>query len=289
MLDGSSADFTQGSLLNAVSATIVAGQDTLLRFPGDFDPLTDLGDLITDGVVHVAGEELVIPAGQTIHVGGLVEGDMTNAGELCPGYSPGILEVDGNFVQAAGGLLAIELAGTDNLDPLDPQFDQILISGSAALGGELEITELYTPGATHTWTILTAVGGITGSFDTITPGYRASLASGDTELVLSLTRGLLPGDANGDGCVDDLDLTALAVHWQQATNLWEHGDFNGDGIVNDLDFMALAVNWQQGCGGGGSFADAWAATRASVPEPVTLLLLVAGGLAVLRRRSRRDA
>ena len=95
----------------------------------------------------------------------------------------------------------------------------------------------------------------------------------------------ISGDANGDGCVDDLDLTALAVHWQQATNLWDHGDFNGDGIVDDLDLTALAVNWQQGCGGGGSLADAWAYAQENVPEPgfVGLMLLISLGLTYRRR------
>ena len=128
---------------------------------------------------------------------------------------------------------------------------------------------------------MTAVGGITGSFDTITAGYEVELINSDTELVLSLAGALLPGDANGDGCVDDLDLTALAVHWQQSTNLWEHGDFNGDGIVDDLDLTALAVNWQQGCGGGGSFADALAETN--IPEPGSALVLLCG-VALLRHR-----
>ena len=100
---------------------------------------------------------------------------------------------------------------------------------------------------------------------------------------LTAPESLLPGDANGDGCVDDLDLTALAVHWQQATSDWDKGDFNGDGIVDDLDLTALAVNWQQGCGGGGSLADALAA--ANVPEPSTIVLLIAAA-AVIRRRRR---
>ena len=56
---------------------------------------------------------------------------------------------------------------------------------------------------------------------------------------------VLPGDANRDGVVNDLDLTALALHWQQETDLWEHGDFDGNGIVDDLDLTALAANWQQ--------------------------------------------
>ena len=84
--------------------------------------------------------------------------------------------------------------------------------------------------------------------------------------------------------MNDIDLTTIAVYWQQATDLWEHGNFNGDGIVNDLDLTALAVNWQQGCGGGGGFAEAWGAAQANVPEPATLLLLTAGGLTIVRRK-----
>ena len=97
----------------------------------------------------------------------------------------------------------------------------------------------------------------------------------------------LPGDANGDGCVDDLDLTALAVHWQQSTNLWEHGDFDGNGIVDDLDLTALAVNWQQGCGGGGSFADAVAGQNL-IPEPGSALLLLLGFAGAVSRRNRNQ-
>ena len=73
--------------------------------------------------------------------------------------------------------------------------------------------------------------------------------------VLPAAGTLLPGDANGDGVVNDLDLTTVAVHWQQATGLWEHGDFDGSGTVDDLDLTALAVNWQRGAGtsGGGIY------------------------------------
>ena len=62
------------------------------------------------------------------------------------------------------------------------------------------------------------------------------------------------------------------------------GDFNGNGIVDDLDLTALAVNWQQGCGGAGSFADALAA--ANVPEPASAMLIIAGTAAVIRRRRK---
>jgi len=68
------------------------------------------------------------------------------------------------------------------------------------------------------------------------------------------------------------------------------GDANGDGCVDDLDLTALAVNWQQGCGGGGSFADAWtagqAAAGANVPEPASALLVLLGFVSVAHWRRR---
>ena len=83
-----------------------------------------------------------------------------------------------------------------------------------------------------------------------------------------------PGDANHDGLVDDLDLTALATRWQQSGGLAE-GDFTGDGFVDDLDLTVLATAWPAGGLG-----------LSAVPEPATLSLLVLGALAVLRRPHR---
>ena len=99
------------------------------------------------------------------------------------------------------------------------------------------------------------------------------------------------GDANLSGSVDDVDLTALATHWQQAGG-WAEGDFTGDGFVNDLDLTVLATAWPDGAGpdvsGTSSGGDA-----SGVPEPATLSLLAVlalslskgGALAALRRRS----
>ena len=84
----------------------------------------------------------------------------------------------------------------------------------------------------------------------------------------------VPGDANGDGVVDDLDLTALAAHWQQPGGLAQ-GDFNGDGFISDLDLTVLATAWP------GSGLDV-----SPVPEPATLSLLAFGMFAVTRRRRR---
>jgi hypothetical protein len=88
-----------------------------------------------------------------------------------------------------------------------------------------------------------------------------------------------PGDANGDGKVDSADLAT----WQQNydplgenQNTFDMGDWSGDGLIDSAD-LAL---WQQNydpIGPGGLGA-------AHTPEPATLLLLVVGGVVLLKQR-----
>ncbi len=76
----------------------------------------------------------------------------------------------------------------------------------------------------------------------------------------------IPGDANLDGKVDNLDATVLAANWQTPEGAtWETGDFNDDGRVDDVDATLLAANWQ--CGLEGS---------KSVPEPSTYAMITIG-------------
>lgn len=90
------------------------------------------------------------------------------------------------------------------------------------------------------------------------------------------------GDANRDGKVDGSDVTILADNWQagvpngDSNVTWAMGDFNGDHMVDGSDVTILADNWQYGV----------TSVAASVPEPSTLVLLLAAaiGLYVVRRR-----
>jgi endoglucanase len=88
----------------------------------------------------------------------------------------------------------------------------------------------------------------------------------------------VPGDANGDGKVDNVDATILATNWHMAAGAaWIHGDFTGDGLVNAADASILAANW----GYGVSEAD-------HVPEPGVVAMLVIGVAMALTKR-RREA
>ena len=73
----------------------------------------------------------------------------------------------------------------------------------------------------------------------------------------------LPGDANGDGVVNQLDLNAVIDNWQANGVGWSGGDFNGDGVVNQLDLNIIIDNWQATS----SIEEALAGTILGSPAP----------------------
>jgi hypothetical protein len=84
----------------------------------------------------------------------------------------------------------------------------------------------------------------------------------------------VPGDANGDGVVNESDAAILADHWGQS-GYWTEGDFNGDGVVDICDAAILAANWQ---------GDTENAAVTVIPEPSVLLLLATAFCCVPRIR-----
>jgi hypothetical protein len=70
-----------------------------------------------------------------------------------------------------------------------------------------------------------------------------------------------PGDANGDGVVNDVDASILGAHWLAGGATWAMGDFNADGYVNDKDAAIMAAHWGPVAG------------ESSVPEPGTMAML----------------
>jgi len=90
----------------------------------------------------------------------------------------------------------------------------------------------------------------------------------------------IPGDADGDGDVDELDAQALATNWGSGSELdpatWEEGNFDGDYVVGPADAAILAANWHYGVSESG----------APVPEPSAVVLLLGLPLALLLWRRK---
>ena len=102
--------------------------------------------------------------------------------------------------------------------------------------------------------------------------YNFGLTASDVaEHYARALEGFIPGDANGDGAVDDKDASILGSHWLRSGDAtWADGDFNNDGAVNDADAAILAAHWGQGSEG-----------SANVPEPSVAVVLISALIAVL--------
>ncbi|MCJ7543258.1 MAG: hypothetical protein MUP47_01625, partial [Phycisphaerae bacterium] len=121
------------------------------------------------GPVSLSGGEFSVQA---------MDGVLVNdGGVISPGSSIGTM-ILGGLVQNSGAL-EIELGSLID-------FDQVLITESAQLGGELKIDLLggYLPAIGSEYPILTAGSGITGAFALVSEGYETRVDGGDTLMLV---------------------------------------------------------------------------------------------------------
>ncbi len=143
---------------NADVQTIAGSATLIMRGPSaqllDRDGANGLRNLDTiDGTLRLHDDaQVATTTDLATSAGGLLGGSgtvsvvshtLTNHGTIAPGNSPGILTIDGNFAQGAGGRTEIEIGGPDP----GTGFDQLAITGSAALDGTLALATIngYAP------------------------------------------------------------------------------------------------------------------------------------------------
>ncbi len=127
---------------------------------------------ITGGTLAVNGSvtsNVTVGTGGTLGGNGVIFGTVTNGGTVAPGNSIGTLNVNGSFVQAAGGTYQVEVnAGGQN--------DRLNVSGAAGTatlqGGTVQV--LAQPGIygnSTRYTIVNATGGVSGAYSSVTSNF----------------------------------------------------------------------------------------------------------------------
>ena len=195
-------------------------------------------------------------------------GDVFFEADITPGASPGLETFGGNVHFGELASLEIEIGGTTK----GSQYDALDIAGTATLDGLLGVSLLgdFEPGAGDAFDILTAAGGITGTFATeLLPALAGDLFwdvnyTADSVSLAVVAPGL-PGDYNQDGAVDAADYI-----------VWRKNDGTSEG------YNTWRANFGQPSGSGSG-----ASANAAVPEPATLVLLMfaAAGWSLWRGRA----
>jgi T5SS/PEP-CTERM-associated repeat protein len=114
---------------------------------------------VHDGGVVSAAAGLTIGPQGLVTGNGTIVADVTNAGAVGPGNSPGTLTIDGSYLQSALGTLNIELEDLGHVDLL-------VVSGNATLSGALALScfAACSFAVGDEFVILDAGGTLLGSF-----------------------------------------------------------------------------------------------------------------------------
>lgn len=217
---------------------------------------------------------------------------MTASFESVPGVTltpTGVLELVGDYVQLAEGTLELQLAGTNNADPDDPQHDQLVVAGDAELGGALLVTlatndeGLFTPAIGDRFELVTATDGLGGIFSEVDlpelPLGQNWYLDYETGVVALEVVARLVGDYNGDGRVDAADYALYRDHLGDDPSAFAEGSRRSSltGRIGPDDYAAWAQNY------------GLSLPAVAIPEPGTLLVtLLAFAMAACQseRRSR---
>jgi len=292
--------------------TIDNGDTVLLDTGTDIDPeqakklqkvqVGQQGTLNVDGTL--TADEVVCEG--IVSGSGTIAGDLTlDGGTVLPGTSVGTLTVEGNATFGNGATYVAEVQNKGAEDGLGTG-DLLAVTGTLDLSGEGDTLAIeWLPGSEASskfggeYVLATAAEDqLVGNFDQVAGNIAAyveevdideGVGTGEAKLAVVI-HDLLDGDATMDATVSLADLSVLGTNWLGSDKDWMEGDFTFDGTVSLADLSLLGGNWLQTAGGGGEGAGMTLPATAgvsAVPEPGSLLMLLAAALSVAGLAWRR--
>jgi outer membrane autotransporter protein len=164
VFDQAGEDIYAGTITG--SGAIVVQGGGAIRFTGNgsgFRGTTSVGQGQMLAVNGTLGGTLNLAAGGRLQGSGTA-GSGNIAGTIAPGNSIGTLSFTGNLTLASGSSYEVEADASG-------ASDKIVVGGTATIGSNVGVTVLAVDGnyaANTNYTILTATGGVTGTFATVT-------------------------------------------------------------------------------------------------------------------------
>ena len=150
----------EGSRVNIDQSDVTISNLTDLKIGS----VTIISGSLNYGLSGTTTGSLSIPANTSLVGTGTISGNLTNAGTVSPGNSPGIITVDGDYTQESDGVLEIELGG----DVAGTGYDQLQVTDVATLAGTLDVSlyDGFVPSNVDQFLALDAAS-LTGTFTTI--------------------------------------------------------------------------------------------------------------------------
>ena len=237
---------------NSGTVEVFAGT---LNFSGGFTQTAGV-TLITGG--SVATSSPINLWGGTLEGIGTVFGQISNGGQVSPGFSPGLIKVQGNYIQNSTGAFQVELGGL----AAGTQHDQLNVIGSVMLDGAVEVSVVngFAPQLNDPFTIIlndgtdVIVGGFAGltEWGILTTAdhrqYRISYVGGDGNDV-TLTYINQPPTANADGPYSIGEGASLRLDGSGSydpedatTALKYEWDLDYNGVTFDVDASGVQPN-----------------------------------------------
>lgn len=194
----------------------------------------------------------------------------TNAGRVLPGFSPGVIQVNGDYEQTDTAELLIELGGISS----ETEYDVLSVAGTAELDGSLIVdlidtgSGLFVPTLGDEFDIVTAAGGFNGTrFATLDlpdldAGLKWNVSYSHQAVTLQVG---LAGDINHDGNRNGADL----LDWQR-------------GRSTNLQSRADLAEWEANYG----VAASSSVLVSTVPEPTTICMAIISLMSIALKGER---
>lgn len=155
------AAITLGSVANVESLRMSGGLATISDTAAFNDLQLSGGRLIGLAGSVISAPTIMVGTGATFGSAGTVNGAITVAGTLSPGASPGTMTVNGNVALGNGSTSLFEITPTVS--------DKLVVNGalSIASGATLQLVQTGTVTPGIVLDLITATGGISGSFTNV--------------------------------------------------------------------------------------------------------------------------